>query len=70
MGEVIQKRLIDERELAEWLGVSLHTIRRWRYMRPDPEGPPVRRIGRSIRYAVADVNEWIDESQDPYWRGE
>ena len=67
MAEVIQRRLINEQDLAEWLGVSLHTVRRWRYSIP-PQGPPVRHIGRSVRYAVADVNEWIDEAQDPHWR--
>ena len=71
MTEMLQGRLINERELAEWLGVSLHTVRRWRYQRPDPPGPPgppVRHIGRSVRYSVADVEEWIDEQRDPYWQ--
>ena len=69
MKELLAKGLISERELAEQLGVSLHTVRRWRYNIP-PDGPPVRKVGRSVRYSVAEVEAWLDEQQDPWWRDE
>jgi len=44
-----------ERELSQYLGVSVATLRRWR---ASGEGPPWRRFGRLIRYARADVDAW------------
>ena len=65
--DVLDKPLLTETELADRLGVTVHTVRRWRYLRP-PEGPPVRKVGRAVRYAVADVERWLDDNQDPWWR--
>jgi predicted DNA-binding transcriptional regulator AlpA len=57
--------LLTEKELAEKLGVSVGTIRHWRY---SLQGPPVRKVVRSVRYSVAEVEAWLDEQQDPWWR--
>ncbi len=48
--------LLDERELAETLHVSIGTLRTWR---TDGKGPRFHRIGQMIRYAPSDVKTWL-----------
>ena len=67
MGDLLRGHLLTERELAEKLQVHVGTIRHWRY---SLQGPPVRKVGRSIRYAEAEVEKWLNEQQDPVWRHE
>ena len=67
MADLLRSRLIDEKELAEKLGVHVGTIRHWRYT---GQGPPVRKVGRGVRYALSEVEAWLDDEQDPYWRGD
>lgn len=42
-------------EVAEMLGVSVYTVRSWRYRR---QGPPAYRMSTAIRYDRAEVEEW------------
>lgn len=42
---------------ADLLGLSKVTLEQWRCR---GEGPPFRRLGRSIRYARADLVAWCD----------
>ena len=48
--------LLDEKELAETLQVSIGTLRTWR---TDRTGPRFHRIGQMIRYAPSDVKDWL-----------
>ena len=48
--------LLEEKELAETLQVSLGTLRTWR---TEGTGPRFHRIGQMIRYAPSDVKEWL-----------
>lgn len=48
--------LIDEREAARRLGVSVRTLQSWRLRR---EGPPFVKLGRSIRYDPAVLERHI-----------
>src|ERR1035437_3528648 len=48
--------LLEEKELAETLQVSIGTLRTWR---TDGKGPRFHRIGQMIRYAPSDVKEWL-----------
>jgi predicted DNA-binding transcriptional regulator AlpA len=56
MGNRILETLIEEKELAETLDVSLGTLRTWR---TKGKGPRFHRIGQMIRYAPSDVKEWL-----------
>jgi predicted DNA-binding transcriptional regulator AlpA len=47
------RRLIDEQEAAELLGMSLAMMRRWRWL---DEGPRYRKIGRRVVYQIADID--------------
>ena len=62
---LLSSPLIDERQLAEKLGVSVATIRHWRYTL---QGPPVRKVGRSVRYSQRECEAWLDSQQEPWWR--
>ncbi|MHB1282565.1 MAG: helix-turn-helix transcriptional regulator [Metallibacterium scheffleri] len=50
--------LLDERELAARLHVSVSTLRNWRVAR---RGPPFVKLGlRAVRYRLADVERFIE----------
>jgi len=51
------KQLINEFELAEQLGFSVGTVRRWRLF---ARGPRFIKVGgTAVRYARADVEAWL-----------
>ncbi|MGE0878656.1 MAG: helix-turn-helix transcriptional regulator [Acidimicrobiia bacterium] len=45
-------------EVAEYLSVSVNTVRKWR---ADGSGPRGLRLGRVVRYSRADVEHWLAE---------
>jgi predicted DNA-binding transcriptional regulator AlpA len=49
---------IDDKQLSEQLSISVETLRKWRYEDPH-KGPRFRKLGRSVRYSVDDVEEWL-----------
>lgn len=53
--------LLDERELAARLGLSLSTLRNWRAAR---RGPRFIKLGRrAVRYRAADVERFIADGE-------
>lgn len=54
-GEAIEP-LLDERMLAELLGVSTRTTQLWRQT---GQGPPYLLLGRLVRYRTSDVSTWL-----------
>ena len=64
MAGLLESPLLDERQLAEKLGVSVSTVRSWRYQL---KGPPVRKIVRAVRYSQAEVEQWIEDQTPPWW---
>ena len=61
MNEVNQREpalLLTPRDAARTLAVCERTL----WERTQPRGPiPVVRIGRAVRYAVSDLQSWIDD---------
>lgn len=58
------ERLINEAEAARYIGMSRAFLRRTRMEGALPRrtaGPPFVRIGRAIRYAVDDLDVFIDQ---------
>lgn len=49
--------LLTEAEAAERLGVRPKTLARWRWK--GGIGPDHRKIGRKVRYALSDVEEYL-----------
>ena len=48
--------LLTEAEVAELLGVRPKTLARWRWR---GEGPRFRKIGRKVRYARSDLEDYV-----------
>jgi predicted DNA-binding transcriptional regulator AlpA len=50
-------RLFDEREAAARLGLTVATLRRWRWAR---RGPAWVKVGAAVRYSAADLAAFIE----------
>ena len=50
-------RLVDEHEAAARLGLTVATLRRWRWAR---RGPQWVKVGAAVRYAPADIAAFIE----------
>ncbi len=48
--------LLDEDGAAAYIGMSSHFLRAARIKK---RGPPFLRLGRSIRYTIADLDAWL-----------
>ena len=54
---------LDEKKVAELTGFSVFTLRNFRHLR---KGPPYLQIGRSIRYRLSDITEYMERNRiDP-----
>ncbi len=53
--------LIGADELAEWLGVPIQTIYDWRL---SGRAPRAHKIGKHLRFALGDVQEWLEEHHE------
>jgi predicted DNA-binding transcriptional regulator AlpA len=53
-------RLIDEKEAARYLRLSVQTLRNWRAQHRPPN---YVRLGRAIRYDIAELEDFIRESR-------
>ena len=51
------EHLLSTTEVAEWLGVPMETVRRWR---KHGDGPRGFKVGRHVRYDPTDVRAWLD----------
>lgn len=54
----IPRLALREREAAAALGVSVKTLRNWRYMSPI-RGPRPSHIGRTVVYSVAEIERYL-----------
>jgi len=53
--------LIGVEELAEYLGVPVQTIYDWRL---SGRAPLAFKLGKHLRFAVSDVQEWLEERHE------
>jgi excisionase family DNA binding protein len=53
--------LMSPEQVAEYLGVSLQTVYKWRHLGTGPAG---FRLGRHARYRLADVDSWLEGRRD------
>jgi excisionase family DNA binding protein len=53
---------LSPEELAQYLGVPIGTVYRWRYRH---EGPRGLRVGRHVRFRRSDVEKWLEGQADP-----
>ena len=59
--QIPQADLIPESQLAELLGKSIRTIRRWHTQR---SGPRRTVLGKSIFYGRESIMQWIAEREE------
>lgn len=52
-----QDQLLNEHAVAEVLGVSVATVRRWRLLQ---KGPKFLKLGALVRYRADDVTAWLE----------
>jgi transposase len=53
--------LMNEREAAERLGVTIFCLRKWRARRVGPAWVKLTdNIGSGVRYDIVDLNAWIE----------
>jgi predicted DNA-binding transcriptional regulator AlpA len=52
-----EKALLNEKQLARTLSISVASARRWRLL---SQGPRFLKIGASVRYRPEDVDSWLD----------
>jgi hypothetical protein len=52
-----RKEYLNEKEVSERIGIGVRTLQRWRL---ESQGPPFRKIGGSVRYAVTDLCAYLD----------
>ena len=48
--------LLDEHAVARITGLSVASVRRWRFLK---QGPRYLKIGSSVRYRPEDINAWL-----------
>lgn len=53
--------LIGVEELAEYLGVPVQTIYDWRL---SGRAPRAFKLGKHLRFAISDVQEWLEERHE------
>ena len=51
-------KLLTTEQAATFLGLSPNTVSQWRYLK---RGPRFRKIGKLVRYAEADLLEYLDQ---------
>lgn len=49
--------LLNEHDVAEMLGVSVATVRRWRLLK---QGPRYLKLGALCKYRVTDISSWLE----------
>lgn len=52
-----EDKLLNTEESAEFLGLRPVTLEMWRWQR---KGPPFRRHGRRVFYALSELRTWSD----------
>jgi len=50
-------QLLNEYQVAEMLGVSVATVRRWRLLK---QGPRYLKLGVLCKYRLEDVSVWLE----------
>lgn len=52
-----ERKYFSEKEIASMLGFQPNTLAKWRWK---GIGPKFKRVGRSIRYHIDEVNHFLD----------
>ena len=58
--------LLTTQEAAAWLGLSPATLKKYRVA---GGGPPFHKLGRAVRYDVADLRDWANARRRNHSQG-
>ncbi len=58
--DVRPPHLLTAEDAAQYLGLSPWTLAASRLTPPRCDGPPYVRLGRAVRYRLADLDAWLD----------
>ena len=50
-------KLVNEKEAAKFLGLSVRTLQAWRLQ---GKGPKWKKLGRAVRYALPDLEAFLE----------
>ena len=50
-------KYLNEKQLSEFTGIAVQTLRNWRQLR---RGFPYSKVGRAVRYSVTDVEQFME----------
>lgn len=59
---VPEDALLSPQQVADYLGVPVATVYRWRY---EGTGPRGMKVGKHVRYRRGEVEAWLDARTDP-----
>ncbi len=59
-GQTMNEKLMNTKELAEYLGVARSTLIQYR---KDGTGPVYIKLGHLVRYKKMDVDIWVEEKK-------
>jgi hypothetical protein len=62
MTQTLSKRHCDEFAAAEFLDVSVSTLRDWRFHRT---GPVYAKFGKAVRYPICELEKFAERSKVP-----
>lgn len=51
---------MNTQETSEFLGMSIHWVKASRH-KPELNGPPFLKIGRTVKYDPRDLEVWLDQ---------
>lgn len=55
-----ERTYLNEHQAAEYLGLGVGTLRRWRWSGTDP---PFYKFGSAVRYSLTDLQEYAKKSR-------
>lgn len=58
MNYSIPKRILTDREASQYIGMSASWLRQAR-VTGNPDAPPFLKMGRSVRYLIGDLDQWL-----------
>jgi hypothetical protein len=58
------KAILNEKETAQYLRLSVSFLRASRLTSPRTSGPPWVQMGRAVRYRLVDLDAWLESRRE------
>jgi excisionase family DNA binding protein len=58
--KIMKEKLLNTKELAEYLGIAVSTLLQYR---ADGVGPEYIKLGHLVRYRIPDVEAWLESKK-------